>query len=126
MNRTLELQQPKVVSLAEFRRHLASDDEHPPPPRPAAAARQCPPPTNTERSAGPISLEAGSSSQPEERLSPTHVRGRVPAPGGEGVDREHRPFRRSGQGSRKQKADHGYLSRNVPVCLGLFALVGRD
>jgi|SoiMetStandDraft_2_1073263.scaffolds.fasta_scaffold1908635_1 hypothetical protein len=48
MNRTLELQQPKVVSLAEFRRHLASDDEHPPPPRPAAAARQSPPPTNTE------------------------------------------------------------------------------
>jgi hypothetical protein len=48
MNQTLGFEQPKVVSLAEFRRRVASDDEHPPPPRPAAAARKSPPPTNTE------------------------------------------------------------------------------
>jgi hypothetical protein len=50
MNQTRELhRQPKVVSLAEFRRSIASDTEHPPPPpRPAAAAGKPPPPINVE------------------------------------------------------------------------------
>jgi hypothetical protein len=42
-------QEPKVVSLAEFRRRFTSyGDPSPPPPRPAAAATRPPPPLTTE------------------------------------------------------------------------------